>query len=191
MGTEERRNDRLNERKRALFELIKARAYEKREVVLSSGRASNYYIDGKQITLSPDGLYLLASVIFEMIRFQKVDAIGGLTIGADPIAGAVALLSQIEGCPISAFIVRKEAKDHGKLTRIEGPPLKPGSRVVIVDDVITTGGSALKAAEAVRELGCEVVTVIALVDREEGGSEAFARQGLKFEPIFRRSELEE
>jgi orotate phosphoribosyltransferase len=169
--------------------LLDSRAFERRRVVLSSGKTSNYYFDGRKVSLSPSGAYHIANIICDMIRDDNVDAVGGVTLGADPIVGAVGVVAYQRNMDISLFIVRKEAKKHGTMRLIEGPPLKAGQRVVVVDDVITTGGSIIKAVEAVREVGCEVVKAIALVDRQEGGTEALARMGVKVEAVFTASDF--
>ncbi|MFH2033948.1 MAG: orotate phosphoribosyltransferase [Candidatus Margulisiibacteriota bacterium] len=153
------------------------------DFTLSSGKKSNFYVDGKQVTCHPLGLKLMADIILDKIKGMKVDAVGGLTIGADPIAAAVAIQSQGK---IAAFIVRKEAKGHGLGKEIEGI-IKPGWKVVVVDDVITTAGATLKAIAAVEKIGCKVVKVICLVDREEGGAEALKNSD--FDPLFKKSEL--
>ena len=158
------------------------------DFVLASGRRSRFYFDSKKTTLLPEGAWLAARVILDRLRREGVDAeaIGGLTLGADPIVCPIAALSHVEGPPLRAFLVRKEAKEHGTGRRIEGCP-PPGTRVVIVDDVVTTAGSTLQAIEAAREAGLEVVAVVCLVDREEGGTERLAPW--PFHPIFRRSEI--
>lgn len=157
------------------------------QVPLSSGKISSYYIDGKMVTLSPEGAYLVASLMLDKIG-TDADAVGGLTIGADPIVGAIAAVSHLQGRPISTFIVRKEPKKHGKMKWIEGP-VREGDRVVIVDDVITTGTSLKKAIEAAEKAGCKVVKVIALVDREEGGREALTQMGYVFDTLFTTADL--
>ena len=167
-----------------LKELLDSQAFERRQVVLSSGKASNYYFDGRKVSLSPKGAYLIANIICDMISKDNVDAVGGLTMGADPIVGAVGVAAFEKGMNMSLFIVRKEAKKHGTMRLIEGPTLQAGQRVVVVDDVITTGGSIIQAVQAVREAGCEVVKAIALVDRQEGGTEALLELGVKVETIF-------
>ena len=153
------------------------------EFTLTSGRKSNYYIDGKRITLSPEGAYLVGKVIFSELVKTRVDAVGGVATGAYPMVTAVALVSQLEGKPIPAFIVREVAKEHGTMRQIEGH-LKEGSRVAIVDDVLTTGGSVLKAIEAVEAAKCRVVKVIVLVDRREGGSDKLQALGYDFTAIL-------
>ncbi|AGL03356.1 orotate phosphoribosyltransferase [Desulfoscipio gibsoniae] len=168
----------------ALKELLDSQAFERRPVVLSSGKTSHYYFDGRKVSLSPRGAYLIAQIICDMLEGENVEAVGGLTMGADPIVGALGPEAYRRGLDLSLFIVRKEAKKHGTKQQIEGPPLKPGQRVVIVDDVITTGGSVIKAVQAVRELGCEVVKAIVLVDRQEGGTQNLEEMGVKVEPVF-------
>jgi orotate phosphoribosyltransferase len=158
------------------------------EFTLRSGKKSTFYFDSKRTTLLPEGSYLVAAEVLRLLRDAGIaaDAIGGLTLGADPIVCPVAALSHIDGPPLRAFIVRKEAKDHGTGRRIEGL-LDARSRVVVVDDVVTTAGSTLQAIEAVEEAGHTIVAVVCIVDREEGGTEKLARW--PFFPIFRRSEI--
>lgn len=151
------------------------------EFTLSSGQKSNFYIDCRKITLHPAGAKLIAKIILDKIKGLKVDAIGGLTLGADPITSSVVALSGIPG-----FIVRKQEKAHGTKQKIEGI-IEPGFKVVIVEDVATTGASALQAIQAVEEMGCKVIKVISVVDREEGAKEALANYA--FDPIFRKSEI--
>ena len=158
------------------------------DFTLTSGKKSRFYFDSKQTTLRPEGAYLTAAEVLKTLRDHQVNAsaIGGMTLGADPIVCPVAALSHLEGAPLAAFLVRKEAKDHGAGNRIEGLPGR-GTRVVVVDDVVTTAGSTLEAIEAAQEAGLEVVAVVCLVDREEGGTEKLRRW--PFYPIFRRSEI--
>jgi len=153
------------------------------EFTLTSGKKSNYYIDGKKITLSPEGAYLVGKAIFDELIKTGVDAIGGVATGAYPIVTAVALVSHLEGKPIPAFIVREVTKEHGTMRKIEGH-LKQGSRVAIVDDVLTTGGSVSRAIEAVEAAKCKVVKVIVLVDRGEGGSDRLKKEGYDFTSIL-------
>lgn len=171
-----------------LLELVNKHAVVRGDFVLSSGQKSTYYIDGKLLSLIPEGLNLLSRVILEMIKDDSVDAIGGLTLGADPIIGGIAALSHEVGRPLSGLIVRKEKSSHGREKRIEGP-LKPGMNVVVIEDVVTTGSSSFKAIEALEEGGCKIVKVIAIVDRLAGGKEAFAAKSYRFEPIFTLKDL--
>jgi orotate phosphoribosyltransferase len=158
------------------------------DFTLSSGAKSNYYIDGRLVTLDGEGALAVAEAILERIGDRKVAAIGGLTMGADPIAGAVAAISAHQGKPLRAFIVRKDTKKHGTQKLVEGP-LLPGEPVVIVEDVVSTGASAIQAAEAVAAMKCPVVAVIALVDREMGGDVLLREAGLRYEPLFTKTEL--
>jgi len=180
----------MNEQRRELRDIIRQKSLRVGDFTLSSGKKSSYYLDCRMTTLDPRGALLIARLILERIRDLEIraDAIGGLTMGADPIAASVAVVSGLEGSPISAFIVRKEAKAHGTQRAIEGYDGKPGSRVIIIDDVCTTGGSTLQAAQKVEEAGYEVVAAFCVVDREEGGTEAIAKR-YPFYPLFTAKEL--
>ena len=172
-----------------LLEIIRERSYEEREVTLASGRKSTFYIDGKQTTLDPEGSYLVGRILYGMIKGQS-EAIGGPTLGADPIVAAVALTSYQAGNPIAAFIIRKEPKGHGKGLWIEGDKaVKKGTKVAIVEDVVTTGGSLLKAIRIAEEHGLKVVQALTLVDREEGGKEELAAAGYTLEAVFTQGEI--
>jgi orotate phosphoribosyltransferase len=153
------------------------------DFTLSSGKKSDHYFEGKKLTLYPEGAYLIGKEIFEMLEGTNIDAVGGLVMGAFPIITAVAVESYQRSKPIPTFIVREQAKEHGTKRKIEGH-LKKGMKVAIVDDVITTGGSVLKAIKAVEEEGCKVEKVIVIVDRNEGGSEWLRSQGYKVESII-------
>jgi orotate phosphoribosyltransferase len=156
--------------------------------VLTSGRTSSYYIDAKMTTLDPKGANLTARLILEIIKDFDIDAIGGYTLGADPIVSSVAALSAETDRPLPAFIVRKEPKKHGERKMIEGP-FEPGWKVAVVDDVITTGGSTLKACQAVEEEGGKVALALALVDRLEGGRENLESKGYKVISLISRKDL--
>ena len=176
-----------NEREQ-LRKLLKSESLMFGDFTLASGKKSTFYFDSKRTTLRPDGAWLTARQILALIRERgiKADAIGGLTLGADPIVCPVAALSHDEGPALRAFIVRKEAKEHGTGRRIEGN-LPERSRVIVVDDVVTTAGSTLKAIEAAEEEGHTVVAVICLVDREQGGTERLA--AYPFYPLFRKGDI--
>jgi orotate phosphoribosyltransferase len=174
----------LKELKAKLLALLNKEALKRGKFVLSSGKESNYYLDSRVITLSPEGAYLVAGIILEIIKDRNIDAIGGPTLGADPIVGAIAALSHIKQAPIKTFIVRKAAKEHGTQSQIEGPALKGGSRVILVDDVATTGNSLVEAKEALDKIGVKADTAIVIVDRREGATENLAKAGLKLESIF-------
>jgi len=166
-----------------LLELIKRDAFKTGEFTLASGAKSNYYIDGRLLTLSSDGAHVLARVILAMIAADEIDAVGGMTMGADPIVGAVLALADAQGRKLNGFLCRKEQKDHGTGRLIEGN-LKAGDRVLMVEDVVTSGGSTLRAIDAVEELGATVVRVIAMVDRLAAAADVFAKRGCPFTPIF-------
>jgi orotate phosphoribosyltransferase len=174
-----------------LKQIILEKSYEKRKVVLSSGVESDFYFDGKQTTLHPEGAYLTGKLFFEALRdIPDVEGVGGLTLGADPIATAVSVVSFLDGRPIPAFIIRKEPKGHGTAAWIEGGKNLPqGARVVIVEDVVTSGGSSLKAIRRAEEGGLTVLGVITLVDREEGGRENIEKGGYWLKAVFTKSEI--
>lgn len=174
----------LSALKEKLFGLLEREALKRGSFVLSSGKASNYYLDGRIITLTPDGAYLVASIILELVKDKKIDAIGGPTLGADPILGAIACLSHINRTPIKTFIVRKAVKGHGRQRRIEGPALKEKSRVILVDDVATTGKALIEAKEALDKISATIEGAIVIVDRTEGAKENLAKAGIKLESIF-------
>jgi orotate phosphoribosyltransferase len=180
----------MSERDR-LKKIIIELSYEKRNVVLASGRASDFYFDGKQTTLHPEGGYLTGKLFFESIKdVEGVEGVGGLTLGADPIATATSLVSFLEGKPIPGFIIRKEPKGHGTGAWLEGRKnLKPGARVVIVEDVVTSGGSSIKAIKRAEEEGLKVLGVVTLVDREEGGRENIEKEGYWMKSIFTKAEI--
>jgi len=172
------------ELKKKLLALLKKQAFKKGKFILSSGKISNYYLDGRIVTLTPEGAYLVASIILEKLKGKKIDAIGGPTLGADPITGALACLSHINKIPIKTFIVRKEPKGHGRGRQIEGPEIREGSNVVLIDDVATTGKALVEAKEALDRIKVKVERAIVIVDRCEGAKENLAKAGLKLESIF-------
>ncbi len=167
-----------------LRRLLLTRSFQFGEFTLSSGKKSNYYFDGKQVTLHPQGALLVAKAVLEKVRGRGVQAVGGPTIGADPMVGALGVICALEGVDVGLFIVRKDQKQHGKRLRIEGQKLAPGARVAVIDDVLTTGGSILTAVEAVREAGGEAVLAVVLVDRCEGGTETLEGQDIPVDPVF-------
>jgi orotate phosphoribosyltransferase len=174
-----------------LLDLLKRLAYEEREVILSSGQKSNFYIDCKQAVLSAEGHFLVGWLFNRVIaeNAPEVEAVGGLTMGADPLASAVATVSYLGGRPLDAFYVRKEAKGHGTAQWLEGRKLlRPGMPVAILEDVVTTGGSALKAITRAREFGLKVNLIVGLVDREEGGREVLEREA-PLQTLFRRRDF--
>ena len=174
-----------------LLDLLKTLAYEEREVTLASGLKSNFYIDCKQAVLSAEGHFLVGRLFGQIIAEQapEVEAVGGLTMGADPLASAVSTVSYLGHKPLNAFYVRKEAKGHGTGQWIEGRKLlRPGMPVAILEDVVTTGGSALKAVARAREFGLKVSLIVGLVDREEGGREILEKEA-PLVTLFRRREF--
>jgi orotate phosphoribosyltransferase len=177
-------------RRDELVALLAKRSAKRGNFTLASGRQSTLYIDARITTMSPDGLALIGPLGVAAIRDAGWDAnaIGGLTMGADPIACAVSYASATGAAPLRAFTVRKEPKTHGTGKLIEGA-FQPGDRVVVIEDTITTGGSAKKAVDAVRAAGGTVIGVLALVDREEGGREALEAEGLAVLSLARASEI--
>jgi orotate phosphoribosyltransferase len=175
-----------------LLELLQTLSFERRKVILASGKESDFYIDCKRTALTAEGHALIGRVLFDRVRRIRplVRAVGGLTLGADPIASAIALTSFLHGEPVDAYIVRKEPKGHGTGQWIEGRKTIPdGSRVVVIEDVVTTGGSALKAIERCRAEKLEPVACIALVDRMEGGREAIEAQRVPLDAVFTRQDF--
>jgi orotate phosphoribosyltransferase len=173
-----------------LLALLAERSARRGHFTLASGRQSTLYIDARLTTMSPDGLALIGPLALDALRGSdwRVDAVGGLTLGADPVSYAIAYASALASSPLRAFTVRKEAKAHGTGRLIEGP-FREGDRVAVIEDVITTGGSALRAAEAIRAAGGIVAGVLALVDREEGGREAIEAAGLDVISLARASDI--
>ncbi|BEH10382.1 MULTISPECIES: orotate phosphoribosyltransferase [Geobacter] len=177
--------------KERLKQIILELSYEKRKVVLASGRESDFYFDGKQTTLHAEGGLLVGKLFYEAIKdVEGVQGVGGITLGADPIATATSIAAFLDGRPMHAFIIRKEPKGHGTGQWLEGRKnLPPGSKVVIVEDVVTTGGSSMKAVKRAEEEGLKVFCIVSLVDREEGGRENIEQEGYELRTIFTKSEL--
>ncbi|MDB9516828.1 orotate phosphoribosyltransferase [Roseofilum reptotaenium CS-1145] len=173
-----------------LIDLFCQLAYQEGDFLLSSGQKSSYYINSKPVTLHPQGAVAVGELLLNMLP-EDVQAVGGLTLGADPIVTAVSVVSAYEERPISALIVRKEAKGHGTQAYIEGPTLPQGAKVVVLEDVVTTGQSAMKAVERLRAVGYEVNQIVALVDRLQGGAEFYQSMGLKFEALFSIEEIQQ
>ena len=178
------------EARRRLRRLLAERSFRTGTFELSSGGTSDYYVDCRTTTMHAEGQVLIGEVGLDTLEEAGLvpDLVGGLTMGADPVSYALAHRSARRGRPVHAFSVRKEAKGHGRSRRIEGC-FEPGRTVVVTEDVITTGSSALRAVEAVREAGGQVLAVLALVDREEGGREALEEQGLRVLSLFTAGEL--
>jgi orotate phosphoribosyltransferase len=177
----------VDERER-LLELLKREALQIRTVTLSSGRTSDYYVDCKRITLSAEGGYLTGKLMMDMI-LPDISAVGGLTLGADPIISSISILSHIQGRNITALIVRKEPKKHGNLGFVEGPTLEKGAKVAVVEDVVSTGASLLRAIERISAAGYQPVQALTLLDRQEGGREAIKEKGYTLQALFSRNDL--
>lgn len=174
----------------ALRRLLIEKAYEKREVTLASGRRSDFYVDCRQVTLHGEGARLVGRVVLGRVRRSGVQAVGGPTLGADPMVTAVSMTAALEGLDLPAFIIRKAGKGHGTRNRIEGMGnLRSGMRVAILEDVVTTASSSFTAIEAAREAGLEVARVVCLVDREEGGRENLAARGFALDAVFTKTSL--
>jgi len=170
--------------KEALVALVRHKSLKFGNFTLTSGKKARYYLDGKQVTLDPHGARLIAEGILDLLAEREMpDAIGGMSIGADPITAAVVTMSSVRGTPLAGFMVRREPKGHGTNQYIEGP-VKPGDKVVIVEDVVTTGGSSLAAIERAKLFGLEVTGVVAIIDRMEGGAKAFAEAGYELNSLL-------
>lgn len=180
--------------RKRLIELILERTFrftEEPSFKLASGRMSNFYFNCKPTTLNSEGMYLIGNLLYELIKKEKrwrVKGVGGLTLGADPVANAIAYTAHTKGDALESFVVRKEPKKHGTMLWIEGE-VKKGDRVLIVEDVITTGGSSQKAVERAKECGLKVAGVLALIDRQEGGSEAVKAMKLPFKALLTKEEI--
>lgn len=166
-----------------LLDLFCQLAYQEGDFVLSSGQPSSYYINGKQVTLHPQGALAIGRILLSLLP-PDTQAVAGLTLGADPIVSAVSVVSAYEHRPIPALIIRKEAKGYGTKAYIEGPNLPAGANVVVLEDVVTTGQSAMKAVERLRAAYYTVNHVISLVDRQQGGGEYYKSVGLNFQAVF-------
>jgi len=176
------------DRRRLLLQLLGERAYRHGQFTLASGRSSDHYVNCKPVSLSGVGLALLGSLLLDPVEPDAV-AVAGLTLGADPLVSAVALQAALAGRNLDALIVRKEAKGHGTGAWLEGPLPAAGSRITVLEDVVTSGGSALKAVDQLRQAGYKVERVVAIVDRQEGGAEALRAAGLELRSLFLLEEL--
>ena len=181
----------IDDMKERLGEIILERSFKYSDnppFTLASGRQSNYYFNCKPTTLDPEGMNLIGAIIFDMVKESSITAAGGLTLGADPIANALSVISYQKGKPIKSFIVRKDVKNHGTKSAIEGS-VKAGESVLIIDDVITTGGSTITAIEQARQAGLIVERVITLIDREEGGRENIQKHVENIQSVLTRTEI--
>lgn len=173
-----------------LLDLFCRLAYQEGDFILSSGQASSYYINGKQVTLNAQGALAIGRILLSRLP-EDTQAVAGLTLGADPIVTAVSVVSAYENRPIPALIIRKEAKGHGTKAYIEGPTLPENATVVVLEDVVTTGRSAMKAVERLRDAGYTVNLVISLIDRLQGGAEFYQSVGLKFQAVFTIEDIQQ
>jgi orotate phosphoribosyltransferase len=178
----------LESERRALIDLIAAEAVFHGDFTLSSGKKATYYVDMRKLTLDHRAAPAIGRLVLDAVRDLNVDAVGGLTLGADPIANAVMHASVAAGTPVDAFVVRKEPKDHGRGRQIEGAEVA-GKRVVIVEDTSTTGGSPLKASEVVAAAGAEIVAVVTVVDRNTGAQAAVEAAGYEWRSIIDLDDL--
>jgi orotate phosphoribosyltransferase len=183
------RRDRTERARPDLLEILKRVSWRRGQVVLSSGKLSDFFIDCKPAVLSAQGHQLVGELMLDALRgLPRCEAVAGVELGGCPLASAVSLTSQLRGRPVPALYVRKEAKAHGTQQLIEGP-LTAGMKVALLEDVITTGGSTVRAVQALRSAGAEVVGVVVLVDRLEGGAEAIGREGLEVVSVFTKNDF--
>ena len=172
-----------------LFQILKKSAFFREKIILSSGKESDYYFDARRVTLSAQGAFLCGKIILDMIKNEKFDAIGGPTLGADPMVGALGVLSFQAGKPLNTFIVRKAPKPHGKQQQIEGPLIPDHGTVILIDDVATTGKAFVESIEVLKRIGIKVKKCVCIIDRNEGGREAVKAQGSELVSIFTAQEF--
>lgn len=177
----------MNDKER-LLQLLRDKSLEIRPVALSSGRKSDYYMDCKRVTLSPEGAYLTGKLMLEMIR-PEVNAVAGLTLGADPIVSSVSILSHLDNRGLAGLIVRKESKKHGTMSYVEGPALPKDAKVAVVEDVVTSGASLIRAMDRIEAAGYRPVQALAILDRQEGGRQAIKERGFDLQALFNREDL--
>ncbi|WP_153307002.1 orotate phosphoribosyltransferase [Desulfonatronum thioautotrophicum] len=180
----------MNHWRKQLAALLMSKSYLEKDVVLTSGKRSNYYFDCKQTALHPDGAFFIGSLFVQMLHDTPLQGVAGMTLGADPLVTATSLIARAEGLSWPAMIVRKESKGHGTDSYLEGlANFQPGDRVAVLEDVATTGGSALKACQRLQNAGFVVAQVCCILDREEGATEALAAERLPFTALYTRSQL--
>ena len=178
----------MDQRRKRLADLIKERSFRRGNFTLASGKQSAYYFDSKPTMLHPEGASLLAALIVDELAGVKADCVGGLEMGAVPLIAPVAMRSVEFGCRLPGFFVRKAVKDHGTKKRVDGTDIA-GKTVVILEDVTTTGASAMDAVKAVEEAGANVALVLSILDRGEGAAELYAKAGIPFKSLFRAEEF--
>lgn len=172
-----------------LYEILKKEAFSFGKFILSSGKESNFYLDARRVTLSPEGAYLCAKIILDLVKSETFDAIGGPTLGADPLVGALGVLSFQAGKPVNTFIIRKAPKAHGKQQQIEGPMIPDDGTVVLIDDVATTGKAFVESLDVLDKIGIKVKKCVCIIDRNEGGREAVKARGCELVSIFKAEEF--
>lgn len=183
----------MQDMKKQLAKILVEKSYKEGDFTLTSGKKSEYYFDCKQTALHPEGSYLLGRLFLEIIKeYEVAQGVGGMTLGADPLISSVTVVSHIEDMPLPGFIVRKKSKGHGTDQYLEGlANFKEGDKVVMLEDVVTTGGTLITACQRVKDAGLDIVGVIAVLDREEGGRENLKQAGYELKSIFTRSELKD
>ena len=179
----------IAQQRQRLLEIIKKDAYFREKITLSSGKESDYYVDARLITLTSEGVFLCASLILDAIKDIAFDALGGPTLGADPVIGAINVLAHQQDRELKTFIIRKEPKGHGRGKMIEGPALKEGARVIVIDDVATTGKAFLRSIEVLSAMKVRVERCISIVDRDEGAAQAIQAKGSRLLSLFRAGEI--
>lgn len=175
--------------RKRLFDILKSRAFSRGDFVLSSGKKSNYYLDARLVTLSAEGAFLCGRLILDLVKEARPTAIGGPTLGADPMVGAVGTVSFLLGRPVKTFIIRKEPKGHGKGRMVEGPELGSADRIVVIDDVATTGKAFLHSIDALARDGLKPVFCACIIDRQDGAKEALAARGVELVALFSAHEF--
>lgn len=180
----------FDELRQILLDLLCTKAYKEGDFTLSSGQKSSYYINGKLVTLDPIGAIAIGRLLHQEL-LPHTEAVAGLTLGADPMVSAISVVSAYEGCPLPGLIIRKEAKGHGTQAYIEGPLPPVGSTIAVIEDVVTTGQSALKAVNRLQDAGYQVSQVLALVDRQQGGAALYQSVGLDFKALFAIPDLQQ
>lgn len=179
----------LSKERHELLELLAKDAYVRGKVILSSGKESDYYVDARRVTLTAKGAYLCARLVLDCVKDESYTAIGGPTLGADPMLGAIGVVSLQAGRPVNMFIIRKTPKAHGQKQQVEGPELRKGNRVILIDDVATTGKAFLESLDVLTPMGVRVVKAICVLDRGEGAREALAQKGVPLAALFNISEI--
>ena len=172
-----------------MLHLLATEAYQEGDFTLSSGQKSAYYLNGKPVSLSAEGALAIGQLFFSLLP-DEIEAVAGLTLGADPLVSAVTVVSAYENRPLSGIIVRKKPKGHGTNAYLEGKKLPSKAKVVVLEDVVTTGNSALFAVEQLQTVGYEVTEILAIVDREQGGKELYQEKGIKFQALFSITEVQ-